>query len=234
MKRVLLLPLFIALFWACSHTREAGQTKDSQSSSDTVLLISAINRNLTWMDEIPAHNMDKDSRYVTADRTLDMMVNLVNTYQMDLNRFEGLDRHESADSMISFYSFHLNEFNTSCSCYSILVWKPDEHLKAQKWTWQEHIQSIFEIDPDKGLYLLLLSEKLSGCEYLNTVQVIQLHSDTLNVEYPAFEGKYRLSIHNGAFTYDTREKTLIIRDLLDDRGTLGFLKFNGIAFHSGN
>lgn len=77
------------------------------------------------------------------------------------------------------------------------------------------------------MILLLLSEKLSGAEYQNTAQVIQITGDTLHANYPTFAGGPRLSVHNGAFSYDPQSEMLNCEHLNPEEDFSFPLKFDG-------
>ena len=94
--------------------------------------------------------------------------------------------------------------------------------------------SIHEIDTANGLYLLLLSEKLSGAEYQNTAQVIQITGDTLHTNYPAFADGPRFSVHNGVFSYDSQSKTLSCKSVDIEKDFSFSLKFDGNRFKPEN
>ncbi|MBQ6070173.1 MAG: hypothetical protein IKQ75_00695 [Bacteroidales bacterium] len=232
MKQTLYFLLLLTLFGACNQTRNTGLTKGKASSLDTNLIIATVERNLSNMEDIPTDDIDEESRYIVADSTLDMLVELVNAYQINPKRFDRMDCQESENGELSFYTFYINSLITSSSAYSLVMWKGLSQFRAQKWGWSERIQSIYAIDPIKRLYLLLLSEKLSGSEYLNTAQVIQLCADTIFTEYHAFEGKPRLSVTNGVFSYDTLNRVLTCHTIDSPTERSLSMKFDGSLFQS--
>lgn len=225
--------LFICtiLFSGC-HTGKIENVENVSFSTDTNTLIASVERNLTTMGAFPPSDMDNDLRYSTADSTLDMLADLVNIYHFDLKRFKELDHSCFQNDAVSFYSFSVNCACSSPPLYSVLVWKAPTGPKARKWGWSERPQFVSEINKKNGLYLLVLSEKLSGSEYLNTAQVIQLSADTLLLEYQAFEGKARLSVTNGVFSYDTLNRILTCH-CIDSANALSLsMKFDGTRFQS--
>lgn len=227
-------PLFFfplcVLLCACGNSTNIESPEKEAPVSDTNALIAAVERNLAQMDEMPPEDIEDDTRYNLAYDLLDTLVDLVNIYHVDLSRFDALDHTETPDHKVSFYSFHLNCFSPNPPAYSIIVWNTPSGKRAQKWVGEEHLYKMYEINPDKGLYLLLLSEKLSGSEYQNTAQVIQISANALNTDYHAFEEGTRLSIHNGLFSYDPQSKMLSCESLNPEENFSFDQKFDGNRF----
>lgn len=229
-----LLLFALLLCVACGQSAAKELNGTGSPVPDTSAIITAVERNLATMDEMPPDNIEDDNRYDLAVDLLDTLVDLVNIHHVNLNRFETLDHTETPDHKLSFCSFYLNCFCTAPPAYSLIVWDTPFGEKAQKWGWQERMLSIHEIDTANGLYLLLLSEKLSGAEYQNTAQVIQITGDTLHTNYPAFADGPRFSVHNGVFSYDSQSKTLSCKSVDIEKDFSFSLKFDGSQFQSGN
>lgn len=234
MKQPLFFFLLCVLLCACGNSANIESSEKEVSVSDTNTLIAATEQNLATMEEMPPDNTEDDNRYDLAHDLLDTLVDLVNIYHVDLSRFDALDHTETPDHKVSFYTFHLNCQCTAPPAYSLIVWDAPSGKRAQKWVGEEHLYKMHEINPDKGLYLLLLSEKLSGSEYQNTAQVIQISADTLNTDYRAFKEGTGLSIHNGLFSYDPQSKMLSCESLNPEEGFSFSLKFDGSRFQSRN
>lgn len=234
MKHALLFFLLCELLCACGNSANIESSEKGAPVSDTNTLIAAAERNLAKMDEMPPDNIEDDTRYNLAYDLLNTLVDLVNVYHVDLSRFDALDHTETPDHKVSFYSFHLNCQCTALPAYSLIVWDAPSGKRAQKWVGDEHLSKMYEINPDKGLYLLLLSEKLSGSECQGTAQVIQISADTLNTDYHAFEKGTRLSIHNGLFSYDPQSEMLSCENLNPEENFSFSLKFDGSRFQSRN
>ena len=236
MKPLTFTLLLFALLPCIACGQLATEELDSTATPvpDTSAIITAVERNLATMDEMPPDNIEDDNRYDLAVDLLDTLVDLVNIHHVNLNRFETLDHTETPDHKLSFCSFYLNCFCTAPPAYSLIVWDTPLGKKAQKWGWQERMLSIHEIDTANGLYLLLLSEKLSGAEYQNTAQVIQITGDTLHTNYPAFADGPRFSVHNGVFSYDSQSKTLSCKSVDIEKDFSFSLKFDGNRFKPEN
>lgn len=234
MRQPLLFFLLCELLCACGNSANIESSEKGASVSDTNTLIAATEQNLAKMDEMPPDNIEDDTRYNLAYDLLDTLVDLVNVYHVDLSRFKALDQTETSDHKVSFYTFHLNCQCTAPPAYSLIVWDAPSGKRAQKWVGEEHLWKIHALNPDKGLYLLLLSEKLSGAEHQNTAQVIQITGDTLHTNYPAFADGPRFSVHNGVFSYDSQSKTLSCKSVDIEKDFSFSLKFDGSRFQSEN
>lgn len=232
MKYIYLFLFICFLLFSGCHIGKIENVENVTFSKDANTLIASVERNLATMSASPPSDIDNDPRYSTADSTLDMLADLVNFYHFDLKRFKELDHSCFQNDAVSFYSFSVNCACTSPPVYSILVWETPSGPKARKWGWSERPQFVSEINKKNGLYLLVLSEKLSGSEYLNTAQVIQLSADTLFIEYQAFEEKARLSVTNGVFSYDTLNRILTCHCIDSANAFSLSMKFDGTRFQS--
>lgn len=147
-----------------------------------------------------------------ASATADGIVSAINNYLIRIDHdIHNLNKTADFDGKVTTYNIRVYiEGTKQYVDHPILVWHSNGTNQAIRFPMMTNIHTISELNEEKGLYLLLGSERLSGWCTLQTAYVIQIKDGELNLHYPAFAESPQLSLCSCSFpfSYDAKKKTL--------------------------
>ena len=198
------------------ETTDKIHTTQSSSLSYPISLqtqLDSINRNLhilsTYTEGDYPEEFDAAS---VASATADDIVSAINNHPIHIDSdIPNLNKTADFNGMVTIYNIRAYIDGTKqYEDHPILVWHANGTNQAVRFPMMTNIHTISELNEEKGLYLLLGSERLSGWCTLQTAYVVQIKDGELNLHYPAFAESPQLSLCSCSFpfSYDAKKKTL--------------------------
>ena len=189
---------FLIFFSSCQNNKEEK--------------ITLINKNVNLLKEISYEKLDNSEIEKISNQTTDLISNLINNYQIDISKINGLKENLKLDNQIKIYSLsYVIQGNGYSTSFPVIQWKNKNKIYA--YNLSKNIQCDFKkiIHLQNNLYLLI---GVSKFEIGEIAYVIEIDDDKMNLDYPGFSKRPFLNLNAGKFTYNISNN--ILKFKLDD------------------
>lgn len=168
--------------------------------------ITLINKNVNLLKEISYEKLDNSEIEKISFQTTDLISNLINNYQIDISKINGLKENVNLNNQIKIYSLsYVIQGNVYSTSFPVIQWKNKNKIYA--YNLSKSIQCDFKkiIYLKNNLYLLI---GVSKFEIGEIAYVIEIDDKKINLAYPAFSRRPFLNLNAGKFTYNISNNIL--------------------------